>query len=88
MGGFSRARRLIATVPVCRAALGPVAGDLEVELEQRVFSFMVGAVLKPGDNLVLPQFCGCLEDFLESGLCTSAAHLEKKLEKSVSEKNN
>lgn len=72
MGGFSRALRLIATVPACRGALGPVAGDLEVELEQRLSSFMVGAVLILGDNLVLPQFCGCLEDFLESGLQTSA----------------
>jgi len=31
---FFRALRLIATVPVCRAASGPVAGDLEFELEQ------------------------------------------------------
>lgn len=71
----------MATVPVCRAAWGPVAGDLEVELEQRVSSFMLGAVLIAPDNLVLPQFCGCLEHFLESGLRTSAACLEKNLEK-------
>lgn len=81
VGGFSRALRLMATVPVCRAAWGPVAGDLEVELEQRVSSFMLGAVLIAQDNLVLPQFCGCLEHFLESGLWTSAACLEKNSEK-------
>ena len=49
---------------------------------------MVGAVLISGDNLVLSQFCGFLEDFLESGLWTFAACLEEKLEKSVSEKIN
>lgn len=51
-----------------RAALGPVAGDLGVGLEQRVPSVMVGAVLTPEDSLVLPEFCDCSEDFLESGL--------------------
>lgn len=79
VGGFFTVLRLIAIVPVCRTALVPLAGDLEVEIWQRAFcfSFTVGALLILGDYLVLPQFCGCLEDFLEPGLTISAAHLKR-----------
>lgn len=50
---------------------------------------MVVDVLIAVDNLVPSQFSGCVEDFLESGLRSSSAGLEKKkkMEKYVSEKN-
>lgn len=63
VGGFSREFALIATVLVYRGALGPVAGDLDLELEQSL-QFHDGSCLDRRGQFHSPSVLWLLGEFL------------------------
>lgn len=65
VGGFSREFALIATVLVYRGALGPGAGDLDLELEQSL-QFHDGSCLDSRGQFHSPSVLWLLGEFLKS----------------------